>query len=226
MTHAAPAEVQTAIKIVIIDDHELVRRSLAEWLMREPDIDVVGMAEDADSGIETCVSCTPDVVLLDIDMPGRLSFDAARTIVTRVSKAKIVFLSGFMLDRHIEEALNLGAAGYLTKSERPEHVVAAIREVAAGGTAFSREVQDRMVVEGNGVRLKNGRGSRVSTLSPRELEVLRYIAGGMSKKEVAGVMHISVKTVDNHTTSLMAKLDLHDRVEVARFAIREGIVTA
>jgi DNA-binding NarL/FixJ family response regulator len=102
-------------------------------------------------------------------------------------------------------------------------VVKAVRTVAAGGVYFSPEVQARIVVDSNGARLAAAGTTRASTLTARELEVLRYIARGLSKKDIAGIMHLSVKTVDNHSTSLMTKLNIHDRVELARYAIREGL---
>lgn len=213
------------ITVLIADDHTLVRQSLAHWLREESNISVVGQVSDADKAIEEALRLRPNVVIMDVDMPGRQCFDAARTINARLEKTRVLFLSAFSHDNYIESALAAAAAGYITKSEPPETVAEAVRAVAAGGAYFSREVQARIVIDSRGVRLGE-RKTRVSMLSPREMEVLRYIARGMSKKEIAGAMHISVKTVDNHSTSLMSKLDLHDRVAITRFAIREGIAEA
>ena len=212
-------------KVLLVDDHGLVRDSLAAWLHAQPDIAVIATASTAEDGLEAAINHTPDIIVFDIDMPGRLSFDVAKTIRTRLPEVRIAFLSAFFHDRFIEQALAVEAAAYITKSESPDVVAHAIRTVAAGGAYFSPEVQDRMVVDGRGVSLGSKR-TRVDTLSPRELEVLRYIAKGLSKKEIGATMHISVKTVDNHSTSLMAKLDVHDRVDLTRFAIREGLVEA
>ncbi|HLO42538.1 MAG TPA: response regulator transcription factor [Phycisphaerales bacterium] len=213
----------TPIRVILADDHALVRSTLAEWLRTSTDLSVVAQCSDADQAVNECIRLAPHVVVLDIDMPGLSCFDAARTIRSRLPDTKIIFLSAFLHDRYIDEALRCGASAFLTKGEPPQKIVDAIRTTAAGGIFFSPEVQSRMVIDAGGVRLAEGPMTRAQTLTQRELEVLRYIARGMSKKEIANVMHLSVKTVDNHSTSLMSKLDIHDRVELARFAIREGL---
>ena len=211
------------IKILVVDDHALVRGALCERLEKEPLFSVVCAAGTAGEAIEKVAQNNPDVVLMDIDMPGLNCFDAARRIADLQPETRIIFLSGFFSDRYIEQALAVRARGYLTKRETPEAVVAAIREVAAGGACFSEEVRSRIVIDSRGATLAGEETSRVSTLTPRELEILRYIARGLAKKEIANIMHISVKTVDRHSVNLMSKLDIHDRVELARFAIREGL---
>jgi len=200
--------------------------SLSSRLASEPDITIVGHVDRADEVEAFVEEHRPDIVLMDIDMPGMNSFDAARRIAEHESGTRVVFLSAFFHDRYIEQALAVRAFGYLTQSERPRNVINAVREVASGGTYFSREVRERLVVDQGHVRLGETTRTRGSTMTPRELEVLRYIARGLSKKEMAKVMKISVKTVENHSGSLMKKLDIHDRVELARFAIREGLAEA
>ncbi|MFH1417052.1 MAG: response regulator transcription factor [Planctomycetota bacterium] len=210
------------IEILIVDDHAVVRESLSERLTREPGIIVVGTADTADKAIAQMNRLSPDIVLMDIDMPGLNCFEAARSILVLKPDVRIIFLSAFVQDRFIEQALDVQARSYLTKSETPETVVAAIREVAAGGAFFSQSVQDRLVIDSTGVSLAGKVRSRVSTLTRRESEILTYLAKGLSKKEIAEVVHLSVKTIDHHTTQIMRKLNIHDRVELARFAIREG----
>ncbi len=214
------------ISVLLVDDHALVRESLGQWLRAEDGITVVASVGSADEAIQEALRFKPDVVLMDIDMPGLLCFDAAQVIRTRCPSTRVVFLSAFFSDRYIEDALAAGASGYLTKGVPPEQVVKAVRDVAQGGVCFSPEVQQRLVIDSGGVKLGTASKTRVSTLTPRELEVLRYLARGLSKKEIANTMHLSVKTVDNHSASLMSKLDIHDRVELARFAIREGLAEA
>lgn len=213
------------IRILLADDHRMVRKATAFWLAQEQDFRVVGEVESADEAIEFCLKNAPDVVLMDVEMPGRLSFDAARTIRARCDDTRIIFVTAFIHDRYIEEGLNVGMSGYITKQEDPELIVRAIRAVHGGQKFFSPRIEERLVARGGRTGDPEHR-SRLSLLSPREIEVLRYIARGLSKKEIASTMHISVKTVDNHSTSLMSKLDLHDRVELARFAIREGLARA
>lgn len=215
-----------SISVLLVDDHALVREALADVLRAGGDMRIVGMVGSADEAIAVAVRDHPDVIVMDIDMPGLLVFDAIRTIKARCPRTRVLVLSAFFHDRFIEDALRVEASGYITKTEPPDVVARAIRTVAAGGAYFSPQVQERIVVDSGGARLADDVRTRSSTLSPRELEVLRYIARGMSKKDIAAVMHLSVKTVDNHSTSLMAKLNIHDRVELARYAIREGLAEA
>jgi len=214
------------IRILVVDDHALVRGALCEHLQREPGLAVAGTAATADEAIVKLDACAPDIVLMDIDMPGMNCFNAARTIQSLRAEAKIVFLSAFTHDRYIEQALAVKARGYLTKREPPEAVVQAIREVASGGAYFSEEVRSRIIIDQKGAKLATEARSRASSLTAREVEILQYIARGLSKKEIAATAHLSVKTVDRHCANLMNKLDIHDRVELARFAIREGLADA
>ncbi len=220
------AAVADGIRILIVDDHVLVREALCERLRREPGFEVIGSAGTADEAVELTIRQKPDLVLMDIDMPGLICFDAARTINSSVPETKIVFLSAFLHDWYINQALNVKARGYLTKRESPDEVVAGLREVARGGTCFSEEVRQRIIVDEGGLRLAEKVSAGTDDLTDREVEVLRYIARGMSKKEVASTMHLSIKTVDRHCANLMTKLDIHDRVELARYAIRNGLAEA
>ncbi len=216
----------TPIRVILADDHSLVRTTLATWLNALPDIRVLATVESAEAALTAALDHRPDVVLLDVDMPGQDTFDAARAIQTRVPQARIVFLSAFFHDRYIERALAIRAAGYLTKVEDPESVARAIREVRAGRVCFSPEVRARLVIEATGVRLATPAQTRTASLTPRELELLRYLGRAMSRKEVAQVMHLSAHTIDRHTTNVMKKLGIHNRAELCRFAIREGLVEA
>ncbi len=214
------------ISLLLVDDHALVREMLGDLLEREPGLSVVGTVSNADEAVARAILLKPSIILMDIDMPGLLCFDAAGTIQIQCPGTRIIFLSAFIHDRYIEQALAVKAAGYVTKSEPPDSIIRAIRAVAGGGSYFSPEVQARIVVNSDGARLATDQRSRTSTLSPRELEVLRYIARGLSQKEIAGIMYLSTKTVHSHCTNLMTKLDIHDRVELARFAFREGLAEA
>lgn len=196
---------------------------LTSHLGREMDIEVVASVSNGNDALERSRELEPDIVLLDIDMPGMLSFEAAREILQCSPKTRVIFLSAFFHDRYIEEALSTGASGYLTKNEPPAKVIAAIRDVARGVSYFSPEVQSRLVVDVDGLSLKNSQSTRASLLTRRESETLRYIARGLAKKEVANLMGLSIRTIDSHVRNIMEKLDIHDRVELTRFAIREGL---
>ncbi len=211
------------VSILLVDDHAMVRNTLAQCLRGDPGMNVVGVAENADAGVREALRLKPDVLVMDIDMPGLICFDAARTIRAQCPDTRIIFLSAFFHDRYIEQALDCEASGYVTKSEPPESLIRAIRSAVAGTAYYSPEVLARVVVTSEGATLPTDRRSRASTLTQRELEVLRYLTRGLAKKEIAGLMHISVNTVNRHADSIMQKLDIHDRVQLAAYAIREGL---
>lgn len=212
--------------VILADDHAMVRQSLTSYLASTPDVRVVAAVATGDEAIDAAVQHKPDVVLLDIDMPGLEAFEAARRIKARCPQTRIVMLSAFFHDRYIEQALAAGASGYLTKTESVESIVRAIRDAAAGIACFSPQVRGRLVVGNGGVSMGNSEKTRVSQLSARELEVLRYVARGLSNKEIAATMHLAIRTVDHHVARTMRKLDIHGRVSLARFAVREGLAEA
>ncbi len=215
-----------ATTILLVDDQNLLREALALRLSQEPGLSIVATAGDADAAVREAEIHQPHVVLMDIDMPGRCCFDAARAIAAVSPQTAVVFVSAFCHDRYIEAALAVGAAGYLTKDESPGMLIAAIHAARSGSAYYSPEVAARIVADSAGLRLSQPANARVSTLTPRELEILRYIARGMSRKEIARLRQVSEKTVVNHTTNLMNKLNIHDRVHLARYAIREGLASA
>ena len=215
----------SALRVVVADDHGLVRGVLREHLVQRQLFDVVAAVGDADAALGAALAHTPDVVVLDVEMPGRSTFEVARSIGSALPRTAVMFLSSYFQDRYIEQAVAAGARGYVVKTSTPEQFIEAIRQVAQGGVAFSAEVMDRLVIDRSGVRLTGGLSTKLSQLSDREIEVVRYLATGLSKKEIAGNMHLSVKTVQNHADRLMQKLGIHDRVALARFAIREKIVS-
>lgn len=211
------------VSLLLVDDHALVRGTLADRLGRELGLTVVGTAGTADDAIVAATKLQPDIILMDIDMPGLLCFDAVGRIQQQHPNTQVIFLSAHFHDRYVEQALAVRAAGYVTKSEPPEVVIQAVHTVAAGGSYFSPEVRARIVIDASGTKLAYKSQSRATTLTPRELEVLRYLARGMSQKDIAQTIGRSAKTVHRHSINLMHKLDIHDRVELARFAIREGL---
>lgn len=216
-----------SITVLLVDDHALLRQTLSYRLNLEPDIKVVGDVADAQEAVAAVGRLRPNVVVFDIDMPGQSCFDATKVILKKSPESQILFLSAFFHDRYIEQALEVQALGYLTKSEPPENLVRAVRAISMGEVYFSPQVLQRIIVDEHGARLSQGaKRSLTSLLTARELEILRQIARGLAKKEIAELLHISIKTVENHTHSLMTKLVIHDRVMLARFAIREGLAEA
>ncbi len=214
------------ISILIADDHDSVRELLKYRLEAQADMKVVGHVGDAETAAAQANTLKPDIVLMDIDMPGLSAFDAAERITSGCPRTRIIFFTAFVRDRFIEQALAVQAWGYVTKTETSDVVVKAIRNVASGFAYFSPAVQARLVMGPKGPRLAQENQSLASTLTDREREVLCYIARGMPKKDIADTMCVSVKTVDYHCSNLMDKLKIHDRVELARFAIREGLIDA
>lgn len=213
------------ITVVLADDHALVRHMLCSRLTAEG-IGVIGCADRAEAALILVAKHRPDVLLLDIDMPGRSAFAAARDVRRAAPQTRVVFLSAFVHDAYLQQALTCEASGYVTKSEPVDVVVQAIRLVANGRCHFSREVMQRLVVGVDGVRLGSDRAVRFATLTERELEVLGHVAKGLQQKQIAYLMDISLKTVQTHIANLMEKLNIHDRVALARFAIREGLIEA
>jgi DNA-binding NarL/FixJ family response regulator len=214
------------ITIVLADDHQLVRAALGTWLQTNPGFEVLGTAADGNAALELARQRHPAVAVLDIDMPGLFAFDAARRIREASPRTRILFLSGYHSDAYIERALAVGALGYVTKGDPPHVLGEAIRRVAAGEAYFAPQVQSRIVVGEAGPQLAQPGGAPTTSLTGRELEVLRLLAQGLAKKQVARALSLSVGTINNHAANLMKKLGIHDRVELTRFAIREGIVSA
>jgi DNA-binding NarL/FixJ family response regulator len=211
-------------RIVLADDHAILRDMLAERLALEPDFEIVAAVPDADQALALVRAQPVDLLVLDIDMPGLSPFAAARQVREECPATRVVFLSAYLRDGYLVQALAVEAAGYLVKEDAPEAIVDGLRRAARGRVAFSPAVRARLVSHRESVELSNAPAGRLSLLTPRELEVLRYLASGLSRKELARTMQISAKTVEQHCDHLMQKLGIHDRVELARFAIREGLV--
>ncbi len=216
----------TAIRLVVVDDHQLMRDLLTTRLDELADLEVAAAADNAQDAIRLCREVEPDVLVMDIDMPGLICFDAVKKIAARQPRIRTLFLSSFRHDHYINRALQVGGLGYVTKSEPFECIVDAIRGVAHGHPHFSQEILDRLIVDAGGMRLARPPHEQVEELTGREVEVLRYIARGLARKEIAEIMHVSTKTVDKHTDNLMAKVNIHNRVELMRFAIRTGLAEA
>jgi NarL family two-component system response regulator LiaR len=214
----------TDIGVLVVDDHALLREMLADRISAERGMHITALAATSDDAVRVCDELRPDVVLLDIDLPGISAFDAARKMNSSAHPPRIIFLSAFIQDRYIANALDVRAAGYLSKTTPPSEVIDAIRTVVVGRTAMCAEVLDRLVFETLPTELGVGVGARRTLLTQREREVVALIAVGLQQKQVAVRMGISIKTVQTHLVHAMDKLEIHDRVELARYAIREGLV--
>jgi DNA-binding NarL/FixJ family response regulator len=218
MTDASP------IRVVLVDDHEMVLESLTSCFEQHPSIRVVGTARTSDELQRMVRETKPQVVVLDLHLPGRGAFDAVADLREENPDVKVLFLSGFLADVFVTQALRLRVNGYLMKGASITSLVDAIQRVAAGETVYAREVENRITFDPVSRRDVAKNESDLSALTGRQLEVLRHLARGESVKDIASQMHLSQKSVDSHKYRIMNKLGIHDRVELARFAIREGLM--
>ncbi len=210
------------IRILLADDHALVRAGFRALLQKIPAFEVVAEAGDGLEALRLVETQKPDIVLLDITMPGLTGLEVA----TRISKAapniKVIMLSMHASEEYVLQALRAGATGYLLKDAGTEELETAIRAVAGGETYLSPLVS-KHVVSGYLQRVRTP-NSPLEQLTPRQREVLQLIAEGMTNKEIARRLNISGKTVESHRTQLMERLDIHDIAGLVRFAIRVGLV--
>lgn len=226
MSQIAPNPTEATVRVLCVDDHAFLLEGLAARFASEPEFEICGTLESADQLVETILEKQPDIVLLDIEMPGRDAFDVLEELAEREVTTRVVLLSGYIRQTYLDMAIKSGAWGYLSKRDEPGTIVAAIRDVRAGRFAFSPEVVSKCGLEPEQARTarRDQVTSRIGRLTSRELQILRMIGRGMPRNEIASAIHRSPKTVDAHRSSIMDKLNLHDRVELARFAIREGLV--
>jgi DNA-binding NarL/FixJ family response regulator len=214
------------IRVVLVDDHQVLRDAMTLVLQTDPVVKVVGTASNGNDGLDVLLRERPDVALLDIQMPGRSCFDVISTAKNLLENTRFLLLSGFFNDQYIQMAMKLKIAGYVTKDEPAHKVLEAVHLAVQGKQIFSQSISDRLTSVDKSKNLFAEVTVPLETLSMREKEVLIHLARGASIKEVAAMLNLSAKTVDNHTQRLMAKLDIHSRADLVRFAIREGLVPA
>ncbi len=215
------------IRVVIADDQALVRAGLRKILEAEPDIAVVGEASDGRHAIEVVTASRPDLALLDIRMPRVDGIEAAR-IITRTGSGppRVMMLTTFGIDDYVFAALKAGASGFLLKDAPPEHLLEAVRIVAAGeailSPAVTRAVVERFAESGT----PNSELRRqIDSLTPREIEVLRLLSRGLSNAEIAGALVVSDATAKSHVAGILTKLGVRDRVQAVIAAYESGLVT-
>lgn len=199
-------------RILLADDHPLVRRGLRQVLEREPDLEVVAEAQDGADAVELAREHNVDLAILDVAMPRLTGLQATEQLAHRQPSTRVLLLSMYDNDQYVLAAARAGAAGYLLKSNADEDIVTACRAVLRGETYFA----DHLAL--------NSADNATDILTRRELEVLKLIGEGASTREVAEALVISVKTVERHRSNIMDKLDIRDRVHLARYAIRRGLV--
>ncbi len=210
------------IKVLLADDHMLLIEGLRPLLDKHQNIEVIGVARDGVEAVELAHKTKPDIILLDISMPRLNGIDAARKILRDLTDTKIIILSMHADRRYIQEAIRAGACGYILKESAVKEVIRAIETVQKGELFFSHSVKDQVLQEY--VELVREKESlSESPLSPREREVLQLLAEGKSTKDAAGILNVSIKTVESHRKQVMDKLGLHSIAELTKYAIREGL---
>lgn len=207
------------IRIVLADDHQILLDGLRRLIDAKGDMHVVAVATDAASAIEATRAHRPDVLVLDISMPGGGGLEVARRVREMELPTKIVVLTMYAEDRYVMEAVRLGAAGYVLKRSADNELIEAIRAVAAG-EAYLTPTAVRLLL----ATQQSEAGRPETALSPREREVLRFTARGFSNLEIAERLFVSPKTVDTYRSRIMAKLDLHRRSELVDYALRHGLL--
>ncbi|QPP09540.1 response regulator transcription factor [Streptomyces bathyalis] len=210
------------IRVLIVDDHQVVRRGLRTFLEVQDDIEVVGEAADGDEGVARAEELRPDIVLMDVKMPGTDGIEALKELRRLQNPARILVVTSFTEQRTVVPALRAGAAGYVYKDVDPDALAGAIRSVHAGHVLLQPEVAGALLSDEAGSGAGAGRGS---VLTEREREVLELIADGRSNREIARVLVLSEKTVKTHVSNILMKLDLADRTQAALWAVRHGLTS-
>jgi DNA-binding NarL/FixJ family response regulator len=210
------------IRVLLADDHKIVREGLRSILEKEPDIEVIAMGENGRAALQLAGELRPDVAVIDIAMPEMNGIEAIRRIRCETPGIRMLALSMHSARRFVVEALSAGAKGYILKDCASEELVRAIRVVAGNETYLSPKITG-IIVKDYVKRLPESQSTSNSLLSNREREVLQLIAEGQSTKEIAFDLGVSVKTVETHRQQVMRKLHLHNVAELTRYAIREGI---
>jgi DNA-binding NarL/FixJ family response regulator len=212
------------IRVLIADDQELVRTGFRVILNAEPDLDVVGEAGDGRAAIDAVESLGPDVVLMDIRMPNLDGIEATRRIAARRTAPRILILTTFDLDEYVYEALRAGASGFLLKDAGADELIHAVRVVAAGEALLAPSITRRLIEDYARRPPQAEQPAALADLTPRELEVLRFLARGLSNADIAGELVLGDATVKTHVARIFAKLDLHDRAQAVVLAYESGLV--
>ena len=208
------------MKVLIADDHGIVRTGIRLLLERQSGVDVVGEAADGVEAVEQALVCGPDLCILDVGMPRMTGLQAARAIRSHLPDARVLMLSMHDDERYLFEALKAGASGYVLKREADQDLVGAVRAVGRG-EAFLTNAAERSLVR---QWMAEGAEGPAIPLTPREEEVVKLIAEAHTNAQIAEVLHLAEKTVESHRANVLRKLGMRDRVELVRYAIRRGLV--
>jgi DNA-binding NarL/FixJ family response regulator len=209
-------------RVLVADDHEIVRKGLTLLLTAEPDLDVVAEAADGEEAVTRALRDDVDLAILDISMPRKTGLQAARELAHRRPQLRILILSMYDNEQFLFEALKAGASGYVLKSGADDDIVAACRAAMRGEPFLYPSAVHALIRDV--ITRANERSAELELLTPRELEVLKLIAEAQTSKQIAEELVISVKTVERHRQNILDKLGMSDRVELTRYAIRRGLI--
>ena len=212
-----------SVRLLLVDDHPNVRTGLRMLFQSEPDMVVVGEVNGGEEALEAVQTLHPDVVIMDVAMPGMNGIEATRRIKESSPETAVLALTMHEDEQYFFAMLHAGASGYIPKRAAPDDLVSAIR-VVAEGNFFLYSTLARFLMKDMAEQTPAASQERVESLTPRETEVLTYIAEGFTSREIADTLVISVKTVERHRENIMTKLDIHNRVELVKFAIRKGLI--
>jgi two-component system NarL family response regulator len=212
------------VRVLLVDDHKMMRDGLRALLCDAPDIEIVGEACDGRTALDLVRSLDPDVVVMDVSMPDLNGIEATRCIRTGYERGKVIALTTYADRRCVHQMLAVGANGYVVKAAAHDELMRAVRAVSQGRTYLSPEIAG-LVVERSTHPSSDGEASAYSTLGGREREVLQLVAEGKTSAEAASEMHISIKTVETHRRNIGQKLGLHGTAELTKYAIREGLTS-
>ena len=215
----------TKTRILIADDHAIVRDGVKALLSLADDLEVVGEAAGGQEAIDLAVKLEPDLILMDIAMPGLGGLEATLEVRKRVPRARIIVLSQYGEPEYVRRFLKAGVSGYVLKKAAGAELISAIRAVLRGGLVLDPAVAREALTE-TGAPASADAPDEYETLTDREKQVLKLVAEGRSNKEVAELLNISVKTAMSHREHIMLKLHLHNRTELIRFALRHGVIRA
>ncbi len=212
---------ESVIRVAIVDDQRLFVAGLVRILGIQPDMEVVGRAHTGEEAVELCMREGPDVVLMDLSMPGMGGISATREILGLLPRTQVLVLTVHTDDTNLFQAIKAGAQGYILKDCTPEDLTSAIQSVHAGNTITSPNFAKKMITTFEGIRSNT---EITPSLTERELEVIKALAQGKSNKEIARDLDISEKTVRNHTSNIYKKLHIFDRTQAVIYAVRRGLV--
>ncbi|NQW17319.1 MAG: response regulator transcription factor [Chloroflexi bacterium] len=212
------------VRVVIADDHDIVRAGIRMLLEAQPDIEVIGEASDGKEIIQLANSLQPDVILMDISMPGATGIEATRTIKSANPGIEIVGLTMHAEDRYFFQMLQAGASGYVVKGAAPQELLDAVRAASRGEAYIHPSLARKLIGDYMSRTGGTAENPTIQSLTQREIEVLRLIVDGKTGREIAEDLNISPNTVERHRQNIMGKLGLHNRTELVKYAISKGLV--